>query len=57
MTMNLELLISMSNEELRRALDRLRKAGEEQHADDIAAIERELARREPHDGDWDIDFQ
>jgi len=43
MTMNLELLISMSNEE--------------QHADDIAAIERELARREPHDGDWDIDFQ
>lgn len=53
----MELLISMSNEELRRALDRLRKAGEEQHADDIAAIERELARREPHDGDWDIDFQ
>jgi hypothetical protein len=47
----------MSTEQLRRELDRLRKADEDQRVGDIAVIQRELWRREQHGGDHDIDFQ
>jgi hypothetical protein len=41
--MNQATLAGMLDHELRRALARLREAGEERYADDIVAIERELA--------------
>jgi hypothetical protein len=41
--MNQAILAGMLDHELRRALARLREAGEERYADDIVAIERELA--------------
>jgi len=48
--MDLQLIMSMSTEQLRRELDRLKKAGEEEHVGDIAVIRRELARRDMHGG-------
>ena len=55
--MDLQLIMSMSTEQLRHALARLRATGEDRHTGDIAAIQFELARREQHGGDHDIDFQ
>jgi len=55
--MNLNDVMRMSSEQLRRELARLRRAGEDQHLGDIALIVDELHRRDLHGADHDIDFQ
>ena len=57
MTISLDTAMRMSTEQLRRELDRLRQADEDQHVGDIAVIVNELHRRDLHGADWDIDFQ
>jgi len=57
MAMTQDAAMRMSTEQLRRELERLQRAGEDQHVGDIAVIQRELARRDMHGGDYDIDFQ
>jgi hypothetical protein len=55
--MSLDTAMRMSTEQLRRELERLRKADEDLHVGDIAVIVSELHRRDLHGGDYDIDFQ
>jgi len=57
MAITQDAAMRMSTEQLRRELERLLADEEERHAGDIAAIRFELARREQHGGDHDIDFQ